>query len=673
MAVSRTLSFFALATAVFFFAPRADAQKPKPKAGAVALKGAQAKGKGASGKGASKKGNVKKLPKKPGSAPGEPDDAARHAIAGTPQASGHTTNESAELKAMRAMDAALFPSAAPEPLPVWTASGLLSTTAPELHASGLPPEITLAPISDHDAHGDLAWLKTLEMPDIPVRWDARVVRYLEYYKNNPRGRSLVGGWIKKSGKYGGSIRRILHEQGVPEDILWLALTESGFDPTISSPAGAAGMWQFVPEAGRIYGLTIDRWVDERLDPERSTVAAARYLKDLHTRFGSWELAFAAYDMGYGGLLAAIRKYGTNDFWELSRFESGVPFETALYVPKIVAMAVVARNKKVFGVDDIELDPAVTFDKVEVAPGVATRAVAVAAGASEATIADLNPQLLANRAPPSGSAWTVRVPAGMGAKTSSTVAKIGDGEGKLERVTVRWGETLDDIAARRGTTKAKLADLNGVKRDEVLRPGTVLFAPPGGAVVDRASDKKTVVVVPAQSFSYPDRKRVFYRVVSGDTPSGVAGAFGVAADELSRWNALDPGAKLHDGMVLQIFAPASKKLDDVLALDEKDARVLTVGSPEFFDHFEAQRGRKRVEVVAKQGDTWRGLASKYGLSMGQMERINQRARSSALEPGEKLVVYVDEGKGPKISKAEDATLTARHPEDDPYADAEPRVR
>jgi membrane-bound lytic murein transglycosylase D len=227
---------------------------------------------------------------------------------------------------------------------------------------------------------DLSWLRQLTMPDIPVRWDARVVRYLEYYKNNPRGRSMVQSWIKKSGRYGGAIRRILREQGLPEDILWLSLVESGFDPTIQSPAGAAGLWQFMPEGARIYGLTVDRWVDERLDPERSTVAAARYLADLRQRFGGWELGFAAYNMGYGGLLSSIRKYNTNDFWELSRLESGMPFETALYVPKIVAMAIVARNKKVFGCEDIELDPSINFDKVAIRSGVSLRSLAIAAAA-----------------------------------------------------------------------------------------------------------------------------------------------------------------------------------------------------------------------------------------------------------------------------------------------------
>ena len=128
-----------------------------------------------------------------------------------------------------------------------------------------PPVAELAPLPSVEPVHDLAWLHQLEMPDIPVRWDARVVRYLEFYKDNPRGRSMVAGWIKKSGRYGGSIRRVLREEGVPEDVLWLALVESGFDPTIGSPAGAAGLWQFMRSTGRRY-MRIDSAVDDRLDP-----------------------------------------------------------------------------------------------------------------------------------------------------------------------------------------------------------------------------------------------------------------------------------------------------------------------------------------------------------------------------------------------------------------------
>lgn len=606
--------------------------------------------------------NTKRLARKPGEA-GEPDEATRRIIAGT---SGRTVKESTELRAMRELDLALFPSLSPTSGPPWVAEGtpLIERDEPRLLASGMPPSAQREAAQPAEATGDLSWLRKLAMPDIPVRWDARVVRYLEYYKNNPRGRSMVQSWIKKSGRYGGAIRRVLREQGLPEDIVWLALVESGFDASIQSPAGAAGLWQFMPEGARVYGLTVDRWIDERLDPERSTIAAARYLADLRQRFGGWELAFAAYNMGYGGLLASIRKYNTNDFWELSRVESGMPLETALYVPKILSMAIVARNKAVFGCEDVELDPAVSFDKIAIRSGVSLRSVALASGASLDRIEELNPQLVASRAPPLGKgdkdgAWTVRVPPGAAPQAAKNLAQYADADGKLARYQVRWGEATDDIARSRGVSRASLQSLNGIRREEVLRPGTVIFVPadPGTGAAAAAAGMKPTVIIPAQAFSYPDRRRLFYRVIPGDHLRDIAGLFGVSADEICRWNLLDPGAALHAGMTLQVFAPRQRSLDNVLVLEEKDARILPVGSAEFFAYFEGQRGRTRLELTAREGDSWRGIAKRHSLTPGQVERINHKARSSALSPGDRYVVYVPSGSAGGALPAGPAALTA----------------
>jgi membrane-bound lytic murein transglycosylase D len=609
-----------------------------------------------------KKGAKKPMNRRPGSNPGQPDEATRRIIAGSGNAAGKTAGqgaESGELRAIRELDQALFPRNKPVASSWPTDTLPRETVGPRVQASGMPPSVELSPLPGAEPAKDMSWLKGLTMPDIPVRWDARVVRYLEFYRNNPRGRSMVASWIKRSGRYSASIRRVLAEQGLPEDILWLALVESGFDPTIVSPAGAAGLWQFMPEGARIYGLTIDRWIDERLDPERATVAAARYLADLRQRFGGWELAFAAYNMGYGGLLASIRKYNTNDYWELARFEAGIPYETALYVPKIVAMAIVARNRAVFGVDDVELDPALQFDKVAVGSGVPVKTIAQASGASEKAIETLNPQILAMRTPPlSPDAkqdvnWVVRVPTGAGARAAKNLPKLAAEDPKLERYVVRWGESLDDIATQRGITRSALQSLNGLRKDEVARAGTVLFVPasPGiGAaaaanLVVEGPKAKPVVVVPSQTFSYADRRRVFYRVVPGDTLHEVSNAFSVTADDLRRWNLLDPSALLHEGMTLQLFVPLAQKLSKVLALEERDARILAAGTPEFFAHFEGQKGRARMEITAQTGDTWKSIAKRYGLSIGMIERINQKARSSALNPGDRVVVYVPSTSAP----------------------------
>lgn len=625
----------------------ADAQPPAPKPAKPAAKTHPAAAKALPKpllQGKPRKGPYKRT-RKPG-APGEPNEATRRAIAGV----GHNVRESPELRAMRELDRLLFPGRAPSSGSAWLAEGtpLLDRGEPEVIASGMPPEAKLSAHAPEPAR-DLAFLHKLAMPDIPVRWDARVVRYLDFYKNNPRGKAMVASWLKKSGRYGGAIRRALREHRLPEDILWLALIESGFDPTVTSPVGAAGLWQFMPDGARIYGLTVDRWIDERLDPERSTVAAARYLTDLYARFGTWELAFAAYNMGYGGLLASIRKYNTNDFWELSHVESGMPLETALYVPKIVAMAIVARNRATFGLADIELDPAVEFDAVSVHPGVTVQSVALASGATTSKLAELNPELLAGRTPPVAPAdgrgrWTVRVPVGTASQAARSLPKHAAAEPKVVRHVVRWGESLDEIAARWHTTRGTIASLNALRRDESLRPGTVLLAPAprpedlDDPYRDLARDKP-VVVVPPVAFSYPERRRLFYRVMHGDTLRDLPGVFGVTAGELCRWNALDPSATLHDGMTLQVYAPSGHVPADALVLAEKDAKVLSVGSREFFAHFEGLRGRTRLEHVAKQGETFRTVARRYGLSVAQLERINGRARSSHLSVGDKLTVYV----------------------------------
>ncbi|WP_438009100.1 transglycosylase SLT domain-containing protein [Sorangium sp. So ce321] len=636
------------------------AEKPapdKPSGGAkrVAAK-AQAKP-AARSKAPSKKGAAK-IARKPGE-PGAPDEAARRVIAGTATPAGSSVGESPELRTLREIDQTLFPGAAPSAGPAWPGDGtlLLGAGEPRLEASGLPPSGLPAPPVQAEETRDISWLRQLELPQIPVRWDGRVVRYLEYYKDDPRGRSAVVSWIKKSGRYGAAIRRVLREQELPEDLLWLSLVESGFDPTIHSPAGAAGLWQFMPEGARIYGLTVDRWIDERLDPERSTLAAARYLSDLRRRFGSWELAFAAYNMGYGGLLASIRKYNTNDFWELSRLEAGMPLETALYVPKILAIAIVARNPKVFGCDELELDPAVTFDKISLGSGVSLQSVAAAAGAGAPEVEALNPQLVAKRTPPlpvdakEQARWEIRVPAGAGARAAKSMPKLLEREPKLERYLVRWGESLDDIATFRGTTRWTLQSLNGLRPGEPVRPGSLLFVPAAEGVgvaaaehllansAPLSSEAKPVVVVPAQRFSYEGRRRVFYRVVAGDGLRDLAAVLSVTPDEICRWNALAPGASLHEGMTLQLFVPRSHRYDGVFLLDEAEARVMEVGSEEFFAHFEGLKGRKRVEIAAREGDSFSKIATRYGLSVGSLERINQRSRRSVLMPGDRLVVYV----------------------------------
>lgn len=625
-----------------------------------------------------KKGGPPKKPAPtlpPGAPRSEPDAATRRLIAEGPTDEDlRAGKDDPELRSLREAERVLFPEPLPGVQPGWSwLPTPVPSGGPEIVASGRPP----GPVGKEppaDAPADAAWLKSLTLPNLPVRFDEHVVKYLRFYRDSPSGRSIARVWAKKSGRYLAAIRAELAKAGLPTDLVWLSLIESGHNPTITSPAGAAGLWQFMPDSGRTYGLTVDRWVDERLDPERSTVAAARYLSDLYRRFGNWDLAMAAYNMGHGGLSRAIRKFNTNSFWELARYEAGIPWETTLYVPKILATAIVMTNKRAFGLDGITPDPPDSFDVVLVGPGLPLAEVASAAGVSLAEIEALNPQYLAGRTPPQQPgagkvSWRVRVPAGKAAVATRVLAQNTVYEA-LESHTVRFGETVESIANARATTEARIRALNRVEPKEVLAPGTVLLVPKRPEPVPEAPGGGEVVVVPPREFRYPDKQRVFYRVVAGDTVASVGRAFQVGPEQIVTWNALDETARLHSGMVLQLFVDKDRDLSGLRYATEKQVRVLIAGSPEFCDYYEGLNGKRRIVVAAREGDTLASVGRRYGTSVGWMERINRRSRNDKLKPGETLIVYTDRAPaGPQ--KSESKTLvSALSPIDAPFPAALP---
>ncbi|HEU4403729.1 MAG TPA: transglycosylase SLT domain-containing protein [Polyangiaceae bacterium] len=628
-------------------AQSAAPSKPVPAAGARRGPGAAPAQKGPAVK-APPKGN----PAKGGPRPG-PNEAARRAIAGAPPADEAGKGvESPELKALRAAEQELFSAAAPAPGSPWPSDwsfpAPLDPSRPQLRASGLPP----APPRERAAGGaaaaeGAAWVRSLKLPALPVRWEPRLIKYLVFFRDDPRGRQLVQAGYRKSGRYAELIRAALRAEGVPDELIWVAMFESGFDPKARSPVGASGLWQFMPEGGRVYGLRVERWVDERLDPALATEAAAKYLSDLYRRFGSWELALAGYNMGHGGLSVAVRKYNTNDFWELSRFEAGLPWETTLYVPKIIAMAIAAQNPSVFGLDAIEPDPPARFDALKAKGGVSLEGLARAAGLSLASLEELNPQLRAGRTPPDPPdapaplAYPLRVPEGRGPLAAAAIDRAAAAEPRLARHAVRFGQTAESLASEYGISRSRLYELNAMAPGEALRAGDVVLLPAERPPSRPAPDAgPPVVAVPAHPAALPGRERVFYRVIVGDTLAGIAAALGVEADDLRSWNSVDPAARLHEGMVLQAFVPPGRDLSKIVVVREGEARPLVAGSDEFLAWSEAQRGKRRIQVKVARGDTWDSVSRRYGCSVGSLERINRRSRREALKPDEVLVVYTE---------------------------------
>jgi membrane-bound lytic murein transglycosylase D len=342
-------------------------------------------------------------------------------------------------------------------------------------------------------------------------------------------------------------------------------------------------------------------------------------------------------MGYGALLRSMRKYGTNDFWRLSRLEAALPYETNLYVAKVMACAIVGRNLERLGLGDLRREGALSWDEVEVPAGTT---LAQVARASESTIDELrrlNPALRRDRTPPGRALSTVRVPGGHGATFTERWPRVRPGRPAHSPYLVRQGEDLATVAHRFRTTEAALRELNALAETDVVRPGFDLMVP---AVAPREPSFETppVVVVPARTFTYEGRRRVFYRVTRGDRLAEIARFFGVSFAEVRQWNEVDPRATLQDGLFLQLFVPSDFDTSRAVVMTPDEVQVLVMGSEEFYEHHVRQEGRVRLRYRVREGDSLSTIANRFGLSVGSVCRINVMPRDAVLAIGQEIIVY-----------------------------------
>ena len=505
---------------------------------------------------------------------------------------------------------------------------------------------------------DLPWLARLEMPDLPIQWDHRIIRFLEFYKDDPRGQKLMRVWLREQGRYKDLILRELRRAKLPEDLLYICMIESGYDSRDRSRVGATGLWQFMPSAGVIYGLRQSRWVDERNDPVRSTRAVTAYFADLYQRFGDWDLAMAAYNAGYGAVLRSIARYNTNDFWRLLDYESALPWESSIYVPKALAAAIVGRNRQLFGFADVVPAPPMAWDEVSVPTSVALAVVARAAGTDLRAIADLNPHLVRGRTPPGIKSFAVRIPRGRRDQFAARFPQLRAEWDLYDAYLVKHGERFEDVATLHGITVKKLRELNGMDSDREVEGGTVLVVPrvsdaekqanrakadeslyAAGEPEGKAGDK-LVVAVPDPAFTVAGKQRVFYRVVAGDSLFRIARVFAVDRGALATWNGLDAEAKLQPRMVLQVwvergFKPADRSL---ALLDPDRVQLVAAGSEEHIQVAEKKLGRERITYTAEKRESYEAVGKKYGLSARDVARINRKPYDTVLQPGETCVIY-----------------------------------
>ena len=291
--------------------------------------------------------------------------------------------------------------------------------------------------------------------------NAKVRHFINYYSNT--GKNRFRELLARSGKYMPMIAKVLNQEGLPEELGYLALLESEFVVNTTSRNGAVGLWQFIAPTARRYGLRIDEWVDERRDPVKSTRAAAAYLKDLHNYFGRWYLATAAYNAGPGTIDKALQQSGAKDFWSI-KAKAQLSEETRNFVPKFVAIALIAMDPKKYGFDDIPYEPALDYEEIELKAPMKLATLAEMADSTIASLRELNPALLRPVTPPQTS-FRVNLPVGKTALfLTRTDEKVLERESEPTRLVtheVRKGETLFSIARRYGMEVRALMEFNSL--------------------------------------------------------------------------------------------------------------------------------------------------------------------------------------------------------------------
>jgi membrane-bound lytic murein transglycosylase D len=367
--------------------------------------------------------------------------------------------------------------------------------------------------------------------DLPLVVNNYVAGYINYFTNTKKGHNTIENSLAREGLYRSMVEQVLADEGVPKDLIYLAIAESGFRPrAVNARSGAGGMWQFMPYGD--YGLVRNAWVDERFDPEKSTRAYARYIKELHEQFGDWYLAMAAYDWGAGKVQRAVQRTGYADFWELYQ-RNVLPAETKNYVPIIVAAAIMAKNPTQYGLSDIPVDPPLRSDTVTTDSNINLRLVADLVGATTEEIQELNPSLL-QMGTPSDFSFDLHLPPGTAPLFQQRLALVPEEHRNAWRFHIATqGETLASIAQSFHVTTKDLAAANELQSDDSIHVSQALVIP-----------------VPPPPVSAAHMR---YRVRRGDTMVTLADRFGVTTSQLRRWNGLH-GNRLPVGKTIYVSEP-----------------------------------------------------------------------------------------------------------------------
>ncbi len=475
---------------------------------------------------------------------------------------------------------------------------------------------------EDDDIGALLGSTNVQNFDIPIVFNDAVKYYIRFFTEEKR--KVFGNWLRRSKRYVPLIKEILRKNNMPEDLVYLAMIESGFNPKAYSPAKACGPWQFIYETGGRYGLRVNYWVDERRDPEKSTVAAAKYLRDLFNQFGHWYLAAAGYNAGENRIERAMLKHNTNDFWELYKYNT-LPRETKNYIPQLIAAAIIAKEPEKYGFGSITYDAPIRFAEVEVPPGTPLTAIAKASSLSVDGVRSYNPELVRGITPPGNEGYEIKLPQPFNvSRFNEKLEEALEGERKIKGVVsykVKKRDTLAKIAKKNGIRIEDIHLVNSCEDELRVKPGMVI------AIPKYSGPSKTMVVQNQTEESKETKRKTRQKKEAdeGETKTGKTVRL-AKADKTEK-------------------TERSEQVEKKEKTEKPEKNEKTEKNDKTAKSEKTEKG-KSVHVV-KKGDTLESISDRYGVDVADLKSIN-RLKNEKVVPNMKLrlVSHVEKKKIPK---------------------------
>ena len=476
---------------------------------------------------------------------------------------------------------------------------------------------------------------------LPITINDDVRRWIDIFQTRYHKKFDI--WMGRSGRYIPMMKEILTKYDLPEDLVYLAMIESGFSCQARSHAQAVGPWQFIRSTGRRYGLKIDGWVDERRDPVKATHAAARYLLDLYQEFGTWYLACAGYNAGEGKIRKALKYHNADNFWDIAnpttRRRSYIKSETRNYVPKMIAAAIIAKDPTRYGFWGVEYEQPLAYETTRINIPVDLKLVAREMGLPYKELKDLNPELHYPTTPQNGKPYELRIPVGGSRIFSVDIARF---RAKPVQTFVahrlRPGENPGTVARKYGISVQRLMSYNNIKNPRHLRAGRVLKVPVrtygrsrsrSASPTATASSAKAAEPVPARTTG--DRTHV---IKAGESPWSISRKYKVDLKRLLAYNHIRDHRRIKVGQVLVIPSPpGSRKALSQTAAKPKPSRLRRSASRE-------DRSSSLVHIVKSGESLWK-ISRKYNISHKKLMVWNNLKDHQQLRIGQKLVVYLDQ--------------------------------